>query len=45
MLNLNLKNKVNFFFHFEGKNYKKTDGVALRSLLEPTLSNTFLMCP
>ena len=32
----------NNFFNFEGKNYKQTDGVAMGSLLGPSLANAFL---
>ena len=32
----------NNFFNFDGKIYKQTDGVAMGSLLGPSLANAFL---
>ena len=51
--NLNKVNKIDFekllraalqnkFFNFKGKSYKQIDGVAMWSLLGPTLANAFL---
>ena len=39
LLRMALQNK---FFNFDGKIYKQTDGIAMGSLLGPSLANAFL---